>query len=833
MKKLFKFIKIIIVIVLLLVATMLALTKFYEKQIVNKAVDLINKNISVPVSVNNISLNIFRSFPNITLKLDNIKIESPKTLNTNSFQHINSYQLLDLKNVYLSFNLRALLDNTFELSEIVFSDGTIQVLVDKRGYNNYDLLTQKKSTSESDKLNVLLKKVQFSNINLVIENAYKKSFVSLNSNKLLAKGAFYKEKYTLNTEGSIQISKYVNGEITFVPKQKTSLAFNLGINNDTVNIKNGTFVTKGISFETTGVITTGSKPYIDIAIIGRNISLSSLLELLPKNTIPKNNFKTVGYLGINTKVKGYLTEKISPKVKANFKIHDGEIMYSKSEFSVNNIFLSGQYSSYSKPTLNISEFAFITDSSKFNGKLMLDSFQNPVVSLQSTFAININDITELVSLKNVSTLNGKVNGELKAKGKLPKEITINSISNILQESQVSCSNINIGLNDSPLKITSFYGNLLFSTNRLSFKNLKGKFIDVETTGSGSIDNFAGVFSESYHPVTINANASFDRVNYQNFKFLFANESESTKKTSYIINANLNVKEFLYDKLKTSNLSTNFKYKNKTVEFSNLKFSAFGGSANSYVELKPKGNATVLYTKAETKDLDISRVFDVFNNFDQQFITHKNIKGRVSSSFDGEIFIINNKAELNTLDLLGHLTIVNGELINFEPIQKLSSFSSISELSHLKFDTLQNDLLISNGKINIPSMDISNNAMNLNIFGEQEFNGDFEYHIKILLSELLGNKNKKIRQQQSEFGTIQDDGLGKTTLYLVATGKQGETKVKFDKKELGKHLKSEMKEEKKELKKILNKEFGWFKKDSTLNQNEKPKQKHFEIEWDEE
>ena len=92
------------------------------------------------------------------------------------------------------------------------------------------------------------------------------------------------------------------------------------------------------------------------------------------------------------------------------------------------------------------------------------------------------------------------------------------------------------------------------------------------------------------------------------------------------------------------------------------------------------------------------------------------------------------------------------------------------------------------------------------------------------------KNKK--KENTEFGYVADDGLGKTTLFLKMTGTIDDYKIAYDTEGLKESWKEDLKEEKQTLKSILNKEFGWFKKDSTLKKDDTPKDDGFQIEWEE-
>jgi len=61
--------------------------------------------------------------------------------------------------------------------------------------------------------------------------------------------------------------------------------------------------------------------------------------------------------------------------------------------------------------------------------------------------------------------------------------------------------------------------------------------------------------------------------------------------------------------------------------------------------------------------------------------------------------------------------------------------------------------------------------------------------------------------------IEDDGAGKTNLYLTIIGTPDDFKIRYDRKEAINKVKSDLQQEKKVLKTILREELGFFKKDS--------------------
>jgi hypothetical protein len=129
------------------------------------------------------------------------------------------------------------------------------------------------------------------------------------------------------------------------------------------------------------------------------------------------------------------------------------------------------------------------------------------------------------------------------------------------------------------------------------------------------------------------------------------------------------------------------------------------------------------------------------------------------------------------------------------------------------------------------MEVKSSAADLSVNGKHGFDNAYEYHVKILLSQILSKKRMKNKSTITEFGVVEDDGLGRTSLLLKIIGKGDEAKVGYDMKAAGTEVKNNMKKERQTLKTILNQEYGWYKNDSASNQKPAEKKSRFRIKWE--
>ena len=233
-------------------------------------------------------------------------------------------------------------------------------------------------------------------------------------------------------------------------------------------------------------------------------------------------------------------------------------------------------------------------------------------------------------------------------------------------------------------------------------------------------------------------------------------------------------------------------------------------------------------------VNITEVFSSFNNFGQEFISDRQLKGSLSGmvNFSASLnadMSIKKESILADCDVL----IIDGELYDFEPMMKLSGFIDVEELENVRFSTLYNEIYIRNEEVLIPKMDINSSAFDITASGIHGFDRNFTYKVKVSLSELLSKKHRKKAEKNSEFGIIQDDGLGRAYAYLIIEGDQEGTDIRYDRKGAVQNIRDQMKEEKQELKKILNEEFGLYKNDpGIVSDSIQENAPAFIIEWEE-
>jgi hypothetical protein len=164
------------------------------------------------------------------------------------------------------------------------------------------------------------------------------------------------------------------------------------------------------------------------------------------------------------------------------------------------------------------------------------------------------------------------------------------------------------------------------------------------------------------------------------------------------------------------------------------------------------------------------------------------------------------------------------------------------LRDIRFQTMHNQIDIANEVIYIPVMEIKSSALDLQLMGTHTFDNELEYHFTIALADLMAAKFKRFNKgydNQAEFGPVEDDGRGRTKVYVSLTGTVENPIVKYDKRAMREKISNDMKAQKAELKQVFKQEFNLYRSDTIKRAQQtkdkemikKQEQGKFVIEWD--
>jgi hypothetical protein len=147
-------------------------------------------------------------------------------------------------------------------------------------------------------------------------------------------------------------------------------------------------------------------------------------------------------------------------------------------------------------------------------------------------------------------------------------------------------------------------------------------------------------------------------------------------------------------------------------------------------------------KAQLRNINVSKIFEAFNNFGLKSPTDKNIAGTLTAdvTMDGGV---TTNAQLIPGELKGFVkfNLQNGQLINFEPVQKISQtvFKS-RNFSDIQFADLHDLLEINGRSITVNRMEIRSSVLTMFVEGIYNMKTGPDLSIQVPLSNMKANKD---------------------------------------------------------------------------------------------
>ena len=797
----------------------------------------INKTISTKVEIGGYNLSFIRKFPKASIELKNITVLSSHRFDKSQFGKINTDTLLNAESAFLEFGITDILKGNYTIQRIAIADGRLDLYSDSSGGVNYDISTSKSGTpAEGNDIVINLERINVSGLRL----RYVNKATSLDISGLVEAGKF-KSRIAGNEldficNSSFIISSFQLFSVTLKPNAKLDIDLNLHQSDSGIVFRKGNLSLEDFRFGLTGYI--DSSDMIDLKITGQNIQLARIKKYLPEKYAETfSEYSPSGVLKTECRISGLLTRKESPAIDLSLSLDKGSVTYEKSKISLKDLGFSGSFSNgeLKRPEtfrIRVDDYHFRLGSAIWSGNFSLTDFTRP--EIRTTFSGDIipSEIMDFISVPGIRQAGGsfRLNLSLSGKLKIKDKYDLADIIELDPQADIRFSSFSVTDKDNRLPLEDIDGNIMVARNvwaeDLAFTwlgqrfRVNGEFRDLPAWLAGK-------------PVKLLAVADISADNLNPSLFFPDSTSEATGKKSALrlpsgVDADINFKlsNLIWHAFHAESVTGAFHYTSGRIDLSSLKIIALSGTTEGDFSMarNPSGSF-VTHGKFVFDNIDVNKTFKSFKNFGQNFIVADNLAGSLSGNL---ILLMPLDSLLNPIvkDITaeGKYVLVNGALINFEPLKALSDYIELSELQEVKFSRVENDLYIKDKYVAIPQMEIKSSAADFTVSGKHYFDDSYEYHVKTYLSALLSKKAKKSSRSSDEFGAIEEDGLGRTSIFLKVTGHDDDIKVAYDLKAAGTNVKQSLKKEKGNLKTILNQEYGWYKQDSTIRKETKPNPK---------
>ena len=809
---------------LLLLISGFVVTYFFSEKVENKVVSKIQEQMTSELQLGEVAFSLYEKFPSASVKITNLLAFEKEGFDNDT--------LFYAKETYIELSIFDIILNKIDIKTVVVSEGEINIKYDYENSPNFAIF----KTNEESKNQLTLDNVLLLNTDI---NCQTKS-IAINLHTTQAMLVFKEEKLALNAKLFSEILK-VNSR-DYIHKKNVKLLATLSLKKDSIFIQEGSIVhIEDVKAELSGGIFHSNT--VDLNFSCEQQELVAVIEHTPEYLKSiYSSFQANGKISCNGNIKGLVSNESNPSLNMSCYIEKGNLNLKSRPFILKGVSLSGKITNgdeqnFRTTNIEITQFDAKTENGFLKGNFTIQNLNKYYLTANLSSSWDLAEINHYFEDSPFFNLQGNLIANTQYSGYISFDKKFkNHFLRAQHTSSTTFENASFSYKNFPLGFNFQSANCVFrNANVVEVKSSAFTIADSDLNFDGDITDLIAYILNEKDEIDVTGDLNSTYIKFDELLTLKdLSEGKGTGTMPTWINANLNTNftTFSYDDFIASEITGTLAYKNMTLTGENMLLNSLNGNiAGNFKFYESANNKLKLFSQLNLTRLNIRNAFLAFDNFKQDFITAKHIKGvgtaeiQMQSSWKpGFIF------EEEELKVKSHLIIEKGELIHFKPLESLSDYVSLDDLKEVKFSTLENTIEIDNKVITIPTMEIKSSALSVFVSGTHTFEQEINYRIKLLLSELMSTKfrKKNTRIKKTEFGEVEENGKIFNTIYFKMTGNSEDPNISFDGIRFREDVQKGITKEKETITNIIKEEILLNKEKEKVEQGQ-----DVIIEWDDE
>lgn len=745
---------------LLTVVIALALLPFlFKDKIKSKIIESINKNVNATVALEDVSLNLFKSFPKATVTLDKMSV-----INKAPFQ---GDTLVYSEKIDLKMSMMELFNGEKEpmtIQSIGTENTKINILFNKDGIGNYDIAIKKAAseTNEKEKPFALsIQNYEVENLKFTYKDAASKMKLVLDSINHEGTGNFEQEVLDLDTKTTAKVT-FDMDKSNFMRNVPISLEAILGVDlkNSKYTFKENKVLINQLPLNFNGFIQMVEKGQVyDLTFNTHSSDFKNFLGLIPLEYAGNlADVETSGKFEVKGKVKGNLSDTTVPTFDIEMLSNKASFKYKDLPKSVKNISIDthivNETGLMNDTFVDLDKLSFAIDQDVFNASAHIKNLtENPNIDAALNGVINLANVSKAYPVK----LEKPLNGILKANVKMAfdmKSVENSQYQNIKNSGNINVTGFNYSGPEMAKPVSVSVADLSFNPSKINLNKLQAKTGKSEINVSGSLDNFYGfLFKNQILKGNFNLNSSLFAV--ADFMSPTTTTNDEGKKTTEqvkipsFLDCTLTAKAttVIYDNLNLKNVAGTLIIRDQAVNLKGLTMAVFGGKIGVNGMVSTKNKVPTFDLDLDLSAVDISQTFSMLNTLKTIAPVADVINGKMNSTITLNGFLTQDMIpDIKSIsgDLMG--AILQGSLNKNKSalLTELDAKATFLDLKDINLKDVKAVLSFKNGKVAVKPFTLKHKDISVQIAGSHGFDQNMDYNLKFNVPvKYLGNDVNKL------------------------------------------------------------------------------------------
>lgn len=772
-----------------------------KQTIIQKARTELRNRLGGDATIGDMEVSFFHHFPNITLHLSKV------TLRDSLWQQ-HHHDLLDADNIYVHVAIfRSIFAGKARLGTVYLEGGSIYLFTDSTGYSNtYVLKGRPQADGVRSGEDMRPPDLSIRDTRLVMERQDRHKFFDLEFRKLDCSVSQSGRALSINTQVDALVKSFAfNMEKGSFLKDKTlagdfTLQYHTGskivqFNKARVRIDGYPFVLTGRFFPNVQ-----PDPFV-LNIHTSNIPYRKATALLTPLIQQKLDLYDIDKpVTIQADLDAGNADDPTPLITVRMDLQDASVNSPPGRFNHVNVkarFVN-EWVRHEKRRDENSAIVLTGLTGEFLGiplhsdSAVITDLKNPMMDCDVYSSFDLTRLNDLLGSRSLQFRKGGCSADLHFRGPLKEDDS----AAVSLSGGVSFDTATISYVPYNFELTSITGKVRFKGQDLLFDELAASTGNSKIMLKGIVRNIAPVLNRNPTNVYMDFTLSSPQLDVGDLTPVLGRRVEAPARKGSrhpfgqsasrldqllrdgAIHLQIDATALRYQHFTGARAKAELLFQGNEVQLKQMQLTQDDGSLTltGTFRRQPGGGGYPLSFRSHIEQVDVHKLFAAFNDFGQEAITSKNLKGKLTADVEmsGRL---TDKARMvkNSMKGTVDFSLKGGQLIDFEPMRKVQEVLKNRDFSEIRFAELKNRMDLDTSTFTIHRMEIQSTAFSLFVEGTYDLRTGPDLSLQVPLSNLKKDRNAGIMPDSKG-----NNGKAGLSLRLrVRKGDDGKVKVSWD------------------------------------------------------
>ncbi len=497
-KTLRRFAIICVSLLILFIGALIALPILMKDDLLAAVKDAANDNLKAKVDFSDVSLSLLRNFPNLTLAIEDLKMEGVE-----EFEGVPLFSSEELGLTVDFWSAWNYGKEPLKIRSLWLEQPDINVLVLSDGRANYDIALPSEDTTQTA-FSIQLQEYAIRNGHLRYEDRQGDVFAELAGLDHEGKGDFTQDVFDLTTSTAIAALTARSGAVSYLKEARLNLnaGFNIDLPNMKFTLRENDLRINELQLLADGWVALPDEQNMDmeLAFSTPQNEFRNLLSMIPNAYIEGyENVKADGNFEFSASVKGRYSEQpqLYPAFQVKLLVKDANVKYPDLPAGISSINLNMAINSpgaeLDQMTVDIADFNLKVGSEPLSGYFKLKTpISDPDVDARIKGKLDLAELARAYPLEGVQTLAGIIDADVLVKTRM-STIDRGDYANVQMNGKATVKNLKyVAVDLPPVSITDAQAD--FTPRRVEVSRFDMQLGKSDLSGNATVSNILAYFS---------------------------------------------------------------------------------------------------------------------------------------------------------------------------------------------------------------------------------------------------------------------------------------------------------------------------------------------------